>query len=360
MTLKDMTTADTNTIAATLDSELALFTGTMHHYRNFLGLLYTDGIQYLAERAGAYWLIDAIASWQPKVRPLAKEFQLWELVVNEDRSADLTARWDTGEPVLAQQKIECTDFPLKSITLYVQNGVLLLPSEYWVWHTIGSNFQIAMTFIFIFEGIDMAPLHIFTIGKWWMREAAHQPVPPRIIKSLRRVIAYLELEKVDYENTPLDGREGHIYRDLRRLEAWLTDWAGDGNGFEYPAMLENLGTILLTPQTGSMLPHEKLAHILEAHQMHQWGAEHDIAWGEGNHGTYERIRDHNGIVYTRHFVRTANGVVVATVETKMSTRTVVDTEYTKWPENLDEHMQTYLYESDYMPLVSHPHKREED
>ena len=130
MTQKNLSGSEGETLAATLESELALCTGTTCHYRNFLGMLYTEGIHYLAERAGAYWLIDAIASWQPKVRPIEKEFQLWELIVHNDQTADLTARRDSGEPAIAHQKIEYTDFPLKSITLYVQDGVLLLPSEY--------------------------------------------------------------------------------------------------------------------------------------------------------------------------------------------------------------------------------------
>ena len=92
MTQKHSTASDDNTIAAKLTSELASFTGTTQYYPHFLGLLYTDGIHHLAEHAGAYWLIDAIASWQPEVRSIEKDFQLWELVVIFTvRSADLTA-----------------------------------------------------------------------------------------------------------------------------------------------------------------------------------------------------------------------------------------------------------------------------
>jgi hypothetical protein len=109
---------------------LAQFTGTEHYYKNFLGLLYTDGVQYLAETAEAYWLIDAIASWQPQVSRVAEEFQLWDLAVNENHGAVLTARRDSDQPPIVQQEIEYTSFPLKSIRLYVENGVLLLPSEH--------------------------------------------------------------------------------------------------------------------------------------------------------------------------------------------------------------------------------------
>ena len=113
-----------------LESELAHFTGTENYYRSALRLLYTDGVKYLADRAKAYWLIDAIASWQPTVRPIENEFQVWELKVNDDRTAELSVRADSGEPVIVEQRIDYTDFPLKSIRLYVQRGVLFLPSEY--------------------------------------------------------------------------------------------------------------------------------------------------------------------------------------------------------------------------------------
>lgn len=42
----------------------------------------------------------------------------------------LTMREDTGKSPIVRQRIEFTDFPLKLITLYVENGVLLLPSEH--------------------------------------------------------------------------------------------------------------------------------------------------------------------------------------------------------------------------------------
>jgi hypothetical protein len=113
-----------------LEEELAFFTGTETYHHNFLGLMFTDGVKYLAERVGAYWLIDAIASWQPEVRKIEPEFQLWELAVNEDSSAVLTARRDTHLPVIASQKIPYTDFPPPGISLYVEGNVLLLPSEH--------------------------------------------------------------------------------------------------------------------------------------------------------------------------------------------------------------------------------------
>jgi len=124
-------------LADEIANGLAQFYGGDELYRHMLGIRYTTGVRYLAERAGAYWLIDAIASYQSgrKVRNNRRlqEFQLWELTVDlAARSCVLTCKEDSGEhekPVITQE-IEYTDFPLDYIKLYMEDGVLLLPSEH--------------------------------------------------------------------------------------------------------------------------------------------------------------------------------------------------------------------------------------
>jgi hypothetical protein len=100
--------------------------GTENYYKHSLtGLLYTDGVKEIAD-LGAYWLIDAIASYQYKMRGV--EFQVWELKVDErNNSAVLIGKDDDIE--IIRQKISYTDFPC-SIKFYVVDGVLMLPSEY--------------------------------------------------------------------------------------------------------------------------------------------------------------------------------------------------------------------------------------
>lgn len=115
-------------------SDLEQFTGSAMFYRHWTGrLVYTEGVAYLAEEGDAYWLIDAIVSHQSDKRIKSSElatFQLWELVVHEDKSATLTVRADSDRPVIITQEIPFTDFPLEHIKLYVCTGTLLLPSEY--------------------------------------------------------------------------------------------------------------------------------------------------------------------------------------------------------------------------------------
>ncbi|MFM6191173.1 MAG: DUF6876 family protein [Planktothrix sp.] len=129
-------------------SDLSQFTGTEEIHRNFLGFPYTDGIQYLAEQAKAYWLIDAIASYQYQLKrdEYLAYFQVWVLSVvgegerkfpfilpEENYKAVITCWSDTPKegikPAVIQQ-IEYTKFPLIEIKLYVSGGVLMLPSEY--------------------------------------------------------------------------------------------------------------------------------------------------------------------------------------------------------------------------------------
>jgi hypothetical protein len=115
------------------EADLAQFTGTSTYYQHALGIQYTDGVHYLAEYGGAYWLLDAIASWQidPQVNqdPMLQQIQFWKLTVNDDRSALLVCERDAGD-IAVSQEIPFTDFPLKQITLYFQQGIVLLPSEY--------------------------------------------------------------------------------------------------------------------------------------------------------------------------------------------------------------------------------------
>ena len=115
---------------ALCESDLEAFIGTSQYHRHSTGLLYTDGIQFLAEKGGCYWLIDAIGIYQREPDVRKTEFQLWELAVEDNRSATLEMREDTGMPAIVSQNIGYTDFPLRELQLYLTNKVLYLPSEH--------------------------------------------------------------------------------------------------------------------------------------------------------------------------------------------------------------------------------------
>jgi hypothetical protein len=112
--------------------DLRQFTGTEQWYRHGLArdILFTDGAKYVADLAGAYWLLDEIALAQSDLPPGAmEEFQVWTLRVASRRIATLTCEDGNGRTVFTKS-IQYTDFPLPEIVLWFANNVILLPSEY--------------------------------------------------------------------------------------------------------------------------------------------------------------------------------------------------------------------------------------
>lgn len=130
--------------AAMLLAELRQFTGDLERYRHPLNrrLIYTPGVKFLAESAGAYWLIDAVASWLGTQQYQAavaadsrvQDLHFWKLRVRENDSATLSARVDADIAPFITQEIEFTDFCLESIDLWCgfdgTHWTLYLPSEH--------------------------------------------------------------------------------------------------------------------------------------------------------------------------------------------------------------------------------------
>ncbi len=113
-------------------ADLAQFTGSETYYRHPLNrkCVYTEGVQFLAAKAGAYWLLDEILLVQPHEPILqAAELQVWTLTVHESRSADLVCT-DGNDHRLYAKAITWTDFPLRTVSLWFANHTLYLPSEH--------------------------------------------------------------------------------------------------------------------------------------------------------------------------------------------------------------------------------------
>ena len=140
----------------TLAAELEQFCGSSTWTKHWTGALYvTEGVKHLADRAGAYWLIDLIASYIPKCKKdeMLRDFQVWRLVKHDpplvkqgvvDGEAGphkymATAYCDRDlDDTAFSQDISYTDFPLPEIKLYCELGsvdgenpayVLMLPGE---------------------------------------------------------------------------------------------------------------------------------------------------------------------------------------------------------------------------------------
>ena len=72
--------------------------------------------------------MDVIGSYQTDPK-LDKSFQVWTLVRDKDGDGATVTGMNDDTPVITQY-IEYTDFPLDKVTLFLSNGVLMIPSEY--------------------------------------------------------------------------------------------------------------------------------------------------------------------------------------------------------------------------------------
>ena len=110
---------------------LALFTGTERYYRLYSHAVLTDGTKYVAETAGAFWMMYAVASHLSELGT-----DDWFVLVRVTVTNALAVmRYEDGNGnVRAQQAIPYTDFPMPEFMLYAcwdgEHWVLMLPSEY--------------------------------------------------------------------------------------------------------------------------------------------------------------------------------------------------------------------------------------
>lgn len=117
---------------AQLTRALGDFTGTESWFRHplFRKFLYTEGVQFLAENAESYWLLDMIFGFQYDAEAVrAEPFQTWDLTVSENETAILACGNGNGDTVFSHT-LTYTNFPLPKIRLYFTDNVLLLPSEW--------------------------------------------------------------------------------------------------------------------------------------------------------------------------------------------------------------------------------------
>jgi hypothetical protein len=133
-----------NTTAKTLpEIDLSQAGGGDERYKTLnRRVIYTNGVKYLADECGAYWLIDAIASYYGTTKMQAaieadcrlESLHFWRLDVADDESAVLFARADSGVPPFVEQQIPYTDFPLESVQVWAgfdgKYWTLYLPSEH--------------------------------------------------------------------------------------------------------------------------------------------------------------------------------------------------------------------------------------
>lgn len=124
-------TEATETAGARLAADLAHFTGTERWYSHWTrSCVYTDGVKYFAEKAGAYWFLDILATEFTFVCK-RHEFLGVTLAVKDGTASIIV---DDGDgKVLRRRKIDFTDCPEGDWKFYFIDGArptILLPSEY--------------------------------------------------------------------------------------------------------------------------------------------------------------------------------------------------------------------------------------
>ena len=112
----------------TLQTDLTEFTGTLEYHRlTYFPILATDGVKYLAEKAGAFWLVDDIAAVYVTKK---NEYPFISInVISKDGKA--TVKYTDGNyKKIHTQNYEYTDLPEGEYKLFLTDDVLMLTSEY--------------------------------------------------------------------------------------------------------------------------------------------------------------------------------------------------------------------------------------
>jgi hypothetical protein len=111
-------------------------TDTLYTYGMFRKQI-TSGVKYVADKLGAFWLLDVVFSHQlnRKAVQAANGFQVWRITLNKTGSGCKVTMDDGGQDgnaarVLITQRITFTDFPRGvDLVLYYEGGVLMLKEE---------------------------------------------------------------------------------------------------------------------------------------------------------------------------------------------------------------------------------------
>lgn len=92
-------------------------------------LHYTSGVQAACEQFECYWFLDVVMSYQTRKFQEDNEFQVWKLVRKKENEFIAICE-DGNDKKIITQEIEFSDFEHDSLTFWLTNGIVLLPSEY--------------------------------------------------------------------------------------------------------------------------------------------------------------------------------------------------------------------------------------
>jgi hypothetical protein len=106
------------------------FIGTENYYKLNPQVNLTDGTKYLMEVTSSSWIGDLVWSFQKIEKVNCEPFQVYTITCDTELSKGGLICTDGNGKVLQVQKLHYTDFPLREMTLYYCDKVLMLPSEY--------------------------------------------------------------------------------------------------------------------------------------------------------------------------------------------------------------------------------------
>lgn len=98
----------------------------------FPALKLTDSVVHFAEEKQAYWVVDVVYSYLPKIVEEMRKNNTDIVFLNfdvDDGKCEFYGKLDSPLPKFIRQEIEFTDLDV-SVKFYLQNGVLMFPSDY--------------------------------------------------------------------------------------------------------------------------------------------------------------------------------------------------------------------------------------
>jgi hypothetical protein len=119
---------------AELQSGLSQFTQINGWYHHWLKqFVFSDGVKWLSDQCNGRGLLTDIAFYQLRIRRdhlQLEAFQIWHLQRLSETRVSLACCKVTHQTPIIQTDVEAPQFALSEITLWLINGMLLLPSEY--------------------------------------------------------------------------------------------------------------------------------------------------------------------------------------------------------------------------------------
>jgi hypothetical protein len=96
---------------------------------------FTDGVHYLAQKAGCFWLITDASVFaknlMDKSHFITIDFKRLSKEERNEKGCEAIINYGDGnDTILETHRYSITDFPLDELRLYFVNNTLMLPSEY--------------------------------------------------------------------------------------------------------------------------------------------------------------------------------------------------------------------------------------